>query len=764
MSDPHATPASVLLLCDDDPSHAGNVIDHIGALTGHSRHHVVRVNPRVGDRGAQLDLEDFDAIVIHYTIVVTLDAYLPFELAERISRFGGLKVQFIQDEYRWVDEVTARMRTLGIDVLFTCVPEAVAPLIYGERLPGVQTITTLAGYVPDQLVGRAVPPLDARPIDVGYRGRAVPYWLGRLGQDKLEIARGFLEHAAGSELRCDIAWTESDRIYGERWFRFLASCRATLGTESGASVIDFDGSLERRAHDYLTEHPAAAFDEVERAILAEYEGRAAIQVISPRIFEAAALRTALILFPGHYSNAVEPWTHYIPLDRDFANFADVSDRLRDSAFLEELTSRAYVDLVESGAYSLERFVREFDDVVDERVSTRQAGPQRPAYPMSRRPRQRKPGALRRGVRKTASFAGSGRALAAAPEARRLLVEHARSADARRLVSFDRLLEDVEKLAVLIANQRTRVAMSIPFAIVPMLEGKRLILASKPLEALEPVADATARSHALSALRAGMVNEIVWNHARIGQVAWLQLTPFRAVPIDVGYYGMYGAHHFSALERLRPLFGDMVVAALAGVLSPPDVDKMASHPRLNAVMRTLAYGSAALRIARLAMPIVKRDPKSFALRGLYAGLFALRNRPVRALVRSYAAEPAIRAHVDPLELLDDILKLQLVRKAGTGPETHLRATLDASTGTLVVTTEQGFPGERIPAPNGTVVQHLLWDNSACGSTVRLKGGVSATLDEDARHHFRALSEIARSDAGRMQAVLDVVLGEGIDAPP
>ena len=35
MSAQHAThPVSVLLLCDDDPGHAGNVLDHIGARRG----------------------------------------------------------------------------------------------------------------------------------------------------------------------------------------------------------------------------------------------------------------------------------------------------------------------------------------------------------------------------------------------------------------------------------------------------------------------------------------------------------------------------------------------------------------------------------------------------------------------------------------------------------------------------------------------------------------------------------------------------------
>ena len=756
-----------MLLCDDDPEHAGNVLDHIHALERHSRHHVVSVNPRVGDRGARLDLDHFDVVVIHYTLVVTLDSYLPFELAERITQFRGLKVQFIQDEYRWVDEITARMRELGIDVLFTCVPEDVVPAIYGQRLPGVQTVTTLAGYVPDQLVGRRVPPLEARAIDVGYRGRAVPYWLGRLGQDKVEIARGFLARAAGTGLRCDIAWTESDRIYGDRWERFLSSCRATLGTESGASVIDFDGSLERRVHDYLAENPAASYDEVEGEILREHEASAVINVISPRIFEAAALRTALVLFPGNYSGAVEPWTHYIPLDRDFSNFAEVVERLRDREFLNALTSRAYVDLVESGKFSLESFVRHFDDVVGTSTSARERRPQAASAtppPRRTRSRQRKPGGPRRTVRKVASLAGSGRALAAAPEARRLLVQHARTPEARRLVSSARLLEDVEKLAVLIANQTSRIAMNTPFAIVPILDGKRLVLASRPLEALEPSSDDAKRAEALTALRDGAVNEIVWNHARLGQVAWLQVTPFRAVPIDVGYYGMYGAHHFSALERVRPILGEALIDALAGVLSTPDVRRMAYRPPLKGVARALAYVGAALRVGRRALPVVRRDPKSFAVRGWLAGRFALKHRPVRSLIRSYVAEPAVRADVDPLELLDDILKLRLARRAGSARDTHLESVIDTRTSTLTMTTQHGAADRRGSLTNGTTgdVQNLTWDNSACGSTVPLTGNVVATLDENARHHFRALSQIARNNAGQMKALLEVVLGGATDS--
>ena len=69
---------------------------------------------------------------------------------------------------------------------------------------------------------------------------------------------------------------------------------------------------------------------------------------------------------------------------------------------------------------------------------------------------------------------------------------------------------------------------------------------------------------------------------------------------------------------------------------------------------------------------------------------------------------------------------------------------------------------VTLPNGSTgdVRQLMWDNSVCGSSVTLRGSVTATLDDEGRHHFRALSEIARLDSKHMQAVLDVVLGAPI----
>src|SRR5262245_35331712 len=336
---------SILLLCDDDGSHASTLLEHIEAFGKYSVHDVRTFNPRFLRGSRTLDLREFDVVVIHYSLCIVVDNYLAPRFRESLRHFKGLKVQFIQDDYRWVNRIADMMRQVGINVLFTLVPPAEIPKVWSaERLPGVVKISTLAGYVPESLVRLPVRPLDERPLDIGYRGRELPYWIGRLGQDKVRIAQGVLARAEKYGLRCDIAWAEGNRIYGQAWTDFLTSCRAILGTESGASITDFDDSIEGRVRMHLAQNPGADFEEVHRAILNEFEGNVRMNVISPRIFEAIALRTPMILFPGEYSGVIRPWVHYIPLEKDFSNMEEVVERVRDTAGLETMRDRAYGDV------------------------------------------------------------------------------------------------------------------------------------------------------------------------------------------------------------------------------------------------------------------------------------------------------------------------------------------------------------------------------------------------------------------------------------
>ncbi len=318
---------------------------------------------------AQLDLDRFDAILIHYSVYTLDDRHLDEEAKAAIRRFAGLKGLFIQDEYRRVNDARKAIRSLGIRLLFTCVPEPEVEKVYPAALmPGVRRISTLTGFVPAGLVSRVVPPIATRPIDVGYRARKLPYHLGRLGLEKWEIVPRFLEATRESALNCDLSFDEERRIYGKEWIRFVTSCKAVLGTESGASVFDFTGKIEKHVDDYLRVYPGATFAEVSNKFFAQEEGRIRLNQISPRCFEAAALRTAMVLFVGDYSGVLTPWRHYVPLAKDFSNIDEVVRTLHDPAKLQCIANHAYEEVACNPRYSYARFVHEVDRVLSEEAS------------------------------------------------------------------------------------------------------------------------------------------------------------------------------------------------------------------------------------------------------------------------------------------------------------------------------------------------------------------------------------------------------------
>jgi hypothetical protein len=105
-------------------------------------------------------------------------------------------------------------------------------------------------------------------------------------------------------------------------------------------------------------------------LLAKHEGNLVINTISPRAFEAIALRTALVLFPGDYSGILLPERHYVPLLKDFSNFADVAKLLKDPEYLERMAGRAYDDIVASGLYSYGVFAQQVDAILVEEWTKR----------------------------------------------------------------------------------------------------------------------------------------------------------------------------------------------------------------------------------------------------------------------------------------------------------------------------------------------------------------------------------------------------------
>ena len=361
-------PLDVLLLCNRTGRSvdARTVTDHLDAFGRDSRHRVQELS-FLRELPAALDLSQFDVVVIHYTIAIgwMSDHYLSAASKQRLRDFAGLKALFIQDEYRAVWQLHEALRFMKIDLLFTCVPEGEIEKVYpASALPGVTKLNTLTGYVPPDLLSIAVPRTAERATDVGYRSRKPPYWLGELSYEKWEIAETFARHAAGTGLRVDLSHNEGDRLYGPRWTRFIAGCKSVLGVESGSSVFDFDGTLQQRVDPFVEANPQASFKEVQSKFFLPLEGRIRYNQISPRSFEAAALRTVMVLYDGEYSGVLTPGRHYIPLRKDFGNISEVLQTVRDVEKMQRIADCAFEEIARNDAWSYRAFVARFDAAIE----------------------------------------------------------------------------------------------------------------------------------------------------------------------------------------------------------------------------------------------------------------------------------------------------------------------------------------------------------------------------------------------------------------
>lgn len=339
-----------------------SVRDHLYAFRRHLPGQCVYLNLATSALPVDLASLPFDVVLFHTSLLSTRwTPGLLEELMERLAPLASLpvvKIALPQDEFIHTGIVEEFIRRFDVQHVVTVAGEDMWPVIYPavdrER---VQFHQALTGYLDDSTLAniREIAKGTGRTVDIGYRAWRAEAWLGRHGLLKTRIADVVSARAPEFGLSTDISTRAEDTILGDRWYRFLASCKYTIGAESGASILDRDGSIRERTGTYVAAHPQASFEEIERACFPGLDGSLALFALSPRHLEACATRTCQILVRGHYNGALEADRHYIPLDDDFGNIDDVLRIAADDRRREAITARAYADIVASGRFGYRGF-------------------------------------------------------------------------------------------------------------------------------------------------------------------------------------------------------------------------------------------------------------------------------------------------------------------------------------------------------------------------------------------------------------------------
>ncbi|MDB9891244.1 hypothetical protein OAD74_07710 [Alphaproteobacteria bacterium] len=348
---------------------ADNVFSYVNAIVNLSTHRVCLLTS-FGNIPDELDLARFDVIAVHFTLVISNDLYVSPKMRKRIAKSSALKAIFIQDEYRFVDRTVSALEEIGADILFTCVADEEVEKVYPRnKLPQLTKINVLTGYVDEELFKFAPPLIKDREIDIGYRSRRVPEWLGRLGQEKVNIGKLVEKDCRKYGLISDISNREEGRLYGQNWINFLMETKATLGVESGSSVFDFTGEIQREVENHIMKDLDVSFDALSNKFFKDQEGLIKLNQISPRCFEAAALKCLMILYEGEYSGRLIPWRHFVPLKKDHSNMDEVVSVLRDWTKCQEIVDRTFYEVAQSYDNSFSSLVAIFDKALCEKFES-----------------------------------------------------------------------------------------------------------------------------------------------------------------------------------------------------------------------------------------------------------------------------------------------------------------------------------------------------------------------------------------------------------
>jgi hypothetical protein len=364
---PSATGLRLLVFYDENSTYTGTVLEHLQSFR--LSEHEVFFAPGVRGAPLPLDLAAFDVVIVHYSVRLSLPDFISPEVAAALPGFVGLKILYIQDEYDTTETARTWIERLGFDIVFTCVPESSVEKVYpAARFPKTDFITTLTGFVPASFERPLrAPAMNERKLYLAYRGRALPYWYGLLGREKLVIGQRMKQICAERGVPCDIEWEEEKRIYGKDWYVFLMSARATLATESGSNVFDDHGEIRRAIEAALAANPNATFEDLYPRIVAPHEGKVRMNQISPRVFEAISVGTGLVLFEGEYSGVLRAWDHYLPLKKDFSNVDEIFAKLADDAFMTAMIERAHRDVIASGRFGYREAIRKLDEILARRA-------------------------------------------------------------------------------------------------------------------------------------------------------------------------------------------------------------------------------------------------------------------------------------------------------------------------------------------------------------------------------------------------------------
>ena len=226
---------------------------------------------------------------------------------------------------------------------------------------------------------------DSRKYDIGFKGIKYYSYIG--DTERNEMIEKF------SKLKGFNLSVDNTRFDSKNWSIFLNSCKSVISSEAGSYYVDIDDKIVRQIISEIKQktkkiiiprtnidkyfyklplvikniikfflskspisHSNLVFEDAEFTIFYEKYFKKIkkpliyFKCISSRNFDAIGTLTAQILLEGKYNNILTPNVHYIELKKDYSNFSEVIEKIKDKELLGKITKTAHDFVFENHLY------------------------------------------------------------------------------------------------------------------------------------------------------------------------------------------------------------------------------------------------------------------------------------------------------------------------------------------------------------------------------------------------------------------------------
>ena len=315
---------------------------------------------------------NFDVIYITATFLVKLSHPNFHQIIDRDYAFlkshKSTTIALPQDDY-WCQETRDDWYTEYADLIVSVFDpihwETLYPSFLKTKKPIIRGHTC---YLSARLVNKigTISSGCEKINDIVYRSTGKPSFPNKLGYIKYSLGSSFKEKLKET-LALDISNEPKDVILGDDWYRFIASSKAILGSNSGSSTIIRNHSEMLRIKKIMIENPNLETLEIYENFIKKEDKHFQLTDISPRNIEAALCKTLQILIKGSYGGILKPGIDYVELEEDFSNIDHVVSILKHPNKTRTIIQNCYETIINNKELSMSNLDQRIEDFLRPRL-------------------------------------------------------------------------------------------------------------------------------------------------------------------------------------------------------------------------------------------------------------------------------------------------------------------------------------------------------------------------------------------------------------